>query len=412
MARHVPKSGDFYSFISEGLGNITGLGAAFLAAASYLLLCVGSYAFAGVSTSVLITSMHGPETPWWLWAMLGWASVSILGYFHIEMSAKILSVAMVIEILIVMIFNVAVLASGGAEGVSAEPFSPIAFAHGEVGVTLLYAILVFMGFEATALFRDEVKAPNVTIPRATYGAVLIVGVLYTLSAYGLIVAYGANAPAIATSNTATMFPDAIGKYVAPAFTQIALVSVIMSALAACVSIHNVLARYIFNLAVDRALPNYLGQIHPRHMSPHRASNAVAFAGALLFLPFIVRNVDGTVLYGRMTGVGSLGVIVLMAMVSASVVSWFVRRGVPSGANVFKVYIAPTIATVLLGAIDVFALLHFELVVGGDPGENTYLAGLLGLTMVAGCLVATVFRRKRPEIYAGLGGAERAAAPLS
>jgi amino acid transporter len=87
-----------------------------------------------------------------------------------------------------MIFNVFVLAKGGAEGLSWTPLTPSAFAHGDMPVTLLFCILVFMGFEATALFRDEVRDPDKTIPRATYFAVIFVGILYALSSYTMIAA--------------------------------------------------------------------------------------------------------------------------------------------------------------------------------------------------------------------------------
>jgi amino acid transporter len=247
MAKHVPKPGDFYAFISSGLGKVVGLGCAFLAVISYVVVLAGTYAFLGISVAQLITSFHGPDTPWWIWAGASWALVSTLGYFHIELSARVLSFSLVAEVIVVMIFNVFVLAKGGAEGLSLTPLMPSAFAHGDIAVTLLFAILVFLGFEATALFRDEVRDPDTTIPRATYFAVVFVGILYALSSYTMISAYGHLAVEAATKSPATMFPTAIGKFVAPAFTQISFGFVVLSLIAALISIHNVLARYVFNL---------------------------------------------------------------------------------------------------------------------------------------------------------------------
>ena len=116
MAKHVPKPGDFYAFISSGLGKVVGLGCAFLAVISYVVVLAGTYAFLGISVSSLITSLHGPDTSWWIWTVIAWVVVSTLGYFHIELSAKVLSFSLVAEVLVVMIFNVFVLAKGGAEG--------------------------------------------------------------------------------------------------------------------------------------------------------------------------------------------------------------------------------------------------------------------------------------------------------
>src|SRR4051794_22196565 len=48
----------------------------------------------------------------------------------------------------------------------------------------------FIGFEATAVFRDEARRPERTTPRATYLAVLIIGVFYAISCWALVEAAG------------------------------------------------------------------------------------------------------------------------------------------------------------------------------------------------------------------------------
>ncbi|ARQ13831.1 amino acid/polyamine transporter protein (plasmid) [Rhizobium etli] len=406
MATHVPKPGDFYAFISSGLGNVVGLGAAFLAVVAYLALLGGTYIFLGINVSSFISSLGGAESSWWLWTIIGWAAVSTLGYFHIELSAKILSIAMLIEIAIVMVFNVAVLYAGGSEGLSSTPFSPSSLAAGDMGVTMLYTILVFLGFEATALFRDEVRDPNRTIPRATYGAVIFVGVLYTLSCYTLTEAYGSQAWEVAKANPTSMFTVAIGKFVSPIAQQIAYCSVILSVFAALISVHNVLSRYVLNLAVDKALPPYLAKVHQRHSSPHTASNAVAMVAALFVAPFILMKAGGSTEYAIATGIGGVGVIALMAMVSCAVVAWFGRNGVPAGENLFKVFIAPAAAALIMFVTVIFAVAHLDLVVGGAPGENLWVIWFLIVAFVSGCMLAVYFRVARPEVYSGLGRADR------
>ncbi|MCZ4433038.1 APC family permease [Agrobacterium sp. SOY23] len=406
MVRSVPKPGDFYAFISSGLGNVVGLGAAFLAVAAYLTILAGVYIQLGVTVNALLQSIGLPQTSWGIWAFAGWALVSTLGYFHIELSAKILAVAMLIEVAIVMIFNVAVLINGGAEGLSVVPFTPSAFAEGDMAVTMLYAILVFMGFEATALFRDEVRDPDTTIPRATYGAVLFVGLLYTLSCYALTSAFGAQAWEVAKNAPASMFGIAIGRFVAPVFEQIGYFSVVLSVIAALISIHNVLSRYVLNLAVDKALPTALAKVHERHWSPHVASTAVAIVAAVLVLPFMIAGADGAVMYAMGTGIGSVGVIVLMALVSFSVIAWFWRAGIPKTSNVFKVFVAPAIAGVAMTVTVFYAIAHLELVVGGAPGENLWMLAVLLGPFLAGIALAAYFRAARPDTYQSLGRADR------
>jgi len=270
----------------------------------------------------------------------------------------------------------------------------------------LYAILVFMGFEATALFRDEVRDPDKTIPRATYGAVIFVGALYTLSCYALTSAFGSQAWDVAKNSPSTMFGIAIGKFVAPVFEQIAYFSVVLSVTAALISIHNVLSRYVLNLAVDKALPTGLAKVHERHSSPHVASNAVAIAAAAFLAPFIIMKSDGSALYAIATGIGSVGVISLMALVSAAVIAWFGRHGIPKSENAFKVFIAPVAAAIAMTLTVIYAVAHLDLVVGGAPGENLWLVYFLVAAFLVGSFLALYFRTAKPEVYANLGRADR------
>jgi len=407
MAKHVPKPGDFYAFISSGLGNTTGLAAAFLSVVSYITVFAGACAFLGVATNGLLTSVGIGAPPWWVWSIIGWAVVGTLGYFHIDLSAKILSIAMVFEVVLVMAFNIAVAVRGGAEGYALAPVSPTEFARGDIGIVMLFAIMVFLGFEATALFRDEVRDPNRTIPRATYGAVLFVGVLYALSCYMMTTAFGSKAVDVALEAPADMFPNAIGEFITPAFTQITFFFVITSQLASLIAIHNVLSRYVHNLGCDGALPVYLSTVHERHGSPHRASIAITVLVAIIIAPFVIANVSGDSLYGRLIGVGSVGLLVLMTAVCAAVIVWFARTGIPEGENRFKVFVAPAVAGLALAVTVVLAVKNFELVSGGQPGENTGLLIFLALFAAAGALLAVYFRFAKPHIYAALGRASRA-----
>lgn len=406
MARHVPKPGDFYAFISSGLGRVTGLGAAFLAVFSYLFVLTGSTIFCGISVSAVITGFGGPETSWVPWTILAWLAVTILGYLHIEISAKILTWAMVVEVIIVVVYSLCTLAVGGKEGLSSAPFTFKAFSDGDMAVTMLYAILVFMGFEATALFRDEVRDPDKTIPRATYGAVILIGLLYTLACYAMTEAFGSGAWDAAKTDPSGMFATSSSIFVSPLFSKIARCSVALSTFAAIVSIHNVLARYIFNLAVDRALPSSLAAVHNKHHSPHRSSTAAGVVVGLLLLGCYLTGISGSLLYGMVVGIGSIGVIFLMGLVCVAVIGWFAKTGIPERENAFKVFIAPAIAGVALLSVAIFTGLHLHFIVGGEPDANNWIIFVLIGVFALGSGLAVHYKVNRKDLYEKLGRAER------
>jgi amino acid transporter len=408
MTRHIPRPGAFYTYITIGLGRSAGLGAAYLATFSYMVMMVGLYCFTGLTIESVVQTFGGPTVAWWIWAMAAWAIVGALGYFNIELSAKVLSVVMTLEVALVMIFNVAVLVHGGADGLSRQPVSPFEFFRsGNVGVALLFAMLVYIGFEATALYRDEVKSPNRTIPRATYVAVVFIGLLYSLTCYALVSAYGPSAVHEANANPAGMFGEAYKHYVGHGLAQLVLVLVATSAIASELSTHNVVTRYMHNLGADHALPSYLSAVHGRHRSPYLASVTTSALMVVALVVIIAIGGDPSALYGQLAGLGSTGVFILMALVSLAVIVWFTRKGVPSSENAWKVFFAPALASVALAAVVVLTVMHFELVVGGKPGQNLWLLFMLAGTLLAGIAVAAYFRATRPKRYLALGRADRA-----
>lgn len=405
MTRHIRRPGAFYAYISVGLGKTTGLGGAYLATVSYMLITVGIYSFSGAMISAAIERFGGPTIPWWACTAASWVLITVLGHFQIELSAKVLGTVMVLEVILVAVFNGFVLAKGGVGGLSAAPLDPTKFFNAGTGMALLFAFGNFIGFEATALYRDEVRNPTRTIPRATYLAVILIGGFYALSAYSLVIAYGAEAPARATTEPNSMFDHAMTTYVSSSLASITLVLVATSGLASVLSVHNVVARYLQNLGADHALPVYLAGVHPIHKSPYRASAVGSIVMAALLVLAAVLIPEQPVIQGVGSGLGTAGVLILMAIVSLAVFRHFARTGRPSGETVWHVTVAPLIATTILAAVVIFAAVRFDLLVGGAPGENLWMLAVLAAFIAAGCTVAQYMKRNRPDLYAGLGRAE-------
>ncbi|WP_301122222.1 APC family permease [Mycolicibacterium fortuitum] len=405
MTRHIQRPGAFYAYITEGLGKTPGLGGAYLATVSYMLINVGIYTFSGVMVSAAVKGVGGPSIPWWLCTAAGWILITTLGHFQIELSAKVLGAVMVLEVILVAVFNAFVLAKGGESGLSAAPLDPTKFFNAGTGLALLFAFGNFIGFEATALYRDEVREPNKTVPRATYLAVFLIGGFYAVSAYSLIIAYGSGAPDRAANDPTTMFDHAMATYVSASLATITLVLVATSALASVLSTHNVAARYLQNLGADRALPAFLAGVHPAHKSPYRASavNAVVVGVLLTFAAVLIP--DETMIIGAGSGIGTAGVLTLMALVSFAVFRYFARTGRPATETVWRVTIAPLIGSAVLAAVVIFAIIRFDLLVGGEPGQNIWMLLILVVVIAAGCIVAQYMKRNRPELFARLGRVE-------
>jgi amino acid transporter len=372
---------------------------------------MGVYAFIGTVISGLVTKYGGPSIAWWVGGLLAWAAVSVLGYFNVDVSAKVLVWVMMVEVALVMIFNLGVISEGGEGSLNLRPFSLGAAADsGTFAISCLFAILVFIGFEATALYRDEVKDPDKTLPRGTYIAVAFIGLLYTFTVWAMVMAFGSDAQAIAAADPAGMFGTGAERYVGDVYAQVVTILLLTAVLAALVSIHNASTRYLFNLSADGALPSYFGTAHARFQSPSRASSAISVVALAALAPFVILGSDPGLLYGQLAGLGSTGVIFLMALVSVAVVVWFRRNGVTCeesrGAVAWKTLIAPLVSAVCLLTLIGYVVAHFELVVGGAPGQKLGLLVVLAVSFLAGLATATVIKSKNPQRYRRLGGTSR------
>src|SRR5699024_820696 len=108
MTPHAPDAGALYAYVDRRAG----LGTAAVALLSYVLLTVSMTCYLGVQAGNLLALWTGLTVPWWLISAVMIAAVGLLGHRTIDLSAKVLGVVLVLEILAVLAIDLGVLASG------------------------------------------------------------------------------------------------------------------------------------------------------------------------------------------------------------------------------------------------------------------------------------------------------------
>jgi len=407
MAKHVPKPGAFFTFVGYGLGRPMGLATAYLALLTYTTIQVSVYGYMGYILEVTIAGLGGPDLPWYLYALAVIGLVGILGYRHIELSSKVLGVLLVGEILIVLALVIAVVASGGPEGLSLAPFEPANIVSGAPGVGLMFAIAAFIGFEATAIFRDEAKNPSRTIPIATYVAVIGIGVFYTLASWGLVMAWGPSGVVdAAAADPGAMVIITTLNYLGPIGEVVINVLLITSMFACVLSFHNVITRYQHSMSTAGVLPRRLGDVHHRHLSPHTSSLVQTVTAAVLIVAFAVLGLDPVLqVFTWFAGVATLAIAILMAITSVAVIVYFTRRkrGV---ASIWHTVIAPVLGLLGLIGSAVIITAYFPVLVGDVDAAGVPVFGALSLALIAVILLTPVFgyvqalvlRTRDPKAY--------------
>lgn len=394
MTPEVADAGAFYSYVQKGLGKVAGFGAAALAITTYVVLLVAVSAYLGEATRNVLITLVGVSLPWWGLSAACLLAIGFLGYRNIEMSARVLGVFLIAELLIVAIVDLAILARGGERGLSADSFTWDGFSQGAVGIGFMFAIFGFIGFEATAVFRSEAKRPEVTIPRATYAAVLSIAGVYAFSSWALIMGAGSDkVAALAASDPGGFTPNLATAYVSSVAHDAMQVLLATSFFACVLTAHNVVSRYLFTLARQEALPAMLGRAHPVHRSPHRASLIASGIVAVILATMALFRLDPVVeIYGWLGGAGTLGLIMLLTLTSFAIVAHFWRS--PRRVSFWRGTLAPGLAFLGLVLVLVLVIRNFELLIG-TAWISYLLISLMVLALVGGLVWGVSARSRRP-----------------
>jgi amino acid transporter len=383
------------------LGRPLGLGSAFMAMLAYGFLLIGIYLYAGVVYQSLVSHFFN-ATPyaWWTYSLALMALVSVLGYLSISLSAKVLTIALICEVLLVFVWEAAIAITNGPSALSPSWLTLRAATSGSIGVGLLLGVTSFAGFEATAVFREEARDPQVTVPRATYLAVIVLSVLFASAAYFFICGYGPAAALTKSRADPSMAAlDSIGLFLGR-FGRDAVNLLLCTSVFACsLALHNILARYIYCLGIDNTLPRSLGAVHTRHGSPYRASALVSILMLVTLAGLVEASIRPYVGYGALTGTGGYVLLILLVLTSLSVVVFFQRT--PVAISRWKTAYAPLISFFLLVIVGVFATLNLELLTGSLKVAVTLLL-IIGAILLAGCGYAVWLRTQKPHVYLRIG----------
>jgi amino acid transporter len=397
MSRRVVNTGAFYTYIARALGKPAGIGGAYVAVVAYAGLTCGLVGAFGYFTRLVLVEL-GVDIPWYVYSALAILIIALLGYRSADLSAKVLGTLMVAEFAVLIVFDLLVVGEHGRSAFPIESFSGAEVFSGSLGIALMFAFTSFVGFESAALYGEETKDPERSIPRATYIAVTSIGVFYILTTWIIIGAAGGTAaPAKAGEQLGNFVFNLIEEAGGEVLYDLAAVLFCTSVLASALALHNAASRYVFALGREHVLPTRLGKSHPRHRSPYVASLWVTGLATVSTVAMAVFRADPyTVFATSFIGLGTLGIIALQAAAALAVVVFFWRR---PDRNMWRCIVAPLIGFVGLGAGFLLAITHYSTLTGSTNIGVDAVPALLLVAAVAGVVAAVRLRRTQPAVYA-------------
>jgi len=386
MSKYVVSAGGFAEIVKQGLGNATGHAAAGIAMLAYTAMLCGIYGQMAGFASQALDNYFDMSSNWKIIVLLTLAVVGLLGYLHVNLSAKILGVLMVLEVLILLVFDAAVLIQ--IPVVQFGGLMPPALDAPGFGVALMFAFACFIGFESTTIYGEEARMPEKTVPRATYLALGLIAAFYLFTMWCIGMAYGTQTVQQAANDDLVNFVFSINtRYMGEQATAVMQLLALTSIFAVLLSFHNVLSRYFFALARSGFLSEILSRVHPRHQSPSAASLALTVWCLLVVGLFILFNADPIEhLFMMNVGLGVLSILVLQMLGAFAVVGYFCRnRKLARNTSMLRGKVAPALGGVGLLFIVILAVRNFGDLSGATGGFAHYLPWLPAFAAVLGLI---------------------------
>jgi amino acid transporter len=440
MAKHITTTGAFYGFISHGLGQIWGMASGLLATFAYVVFegsLIGGCAY---FANDAVNTIAGVNIPWLVFAVAAILIIGVLSHFHISLAAAILGVTLVSEVVLLIALAFSVIFKGGGpdgflldktvllnrafESLPAGAFGTAA-AAGSMAIGLFFAFWSWVGFETTAVYGEESRNPKKIIPRATLIAVIGLGLFYTFISALVIAGNGAKA-SVETSISASpldLFFGLVHSNLGGFLLDVYKILLVIGSFACALAFHNAASRYLYALGREipsSAVRSTIGDTHVKHGSPHIASavqSAITLVLVLLFAFFTavqVPDANGTPvdtpslvpytnIYGLLALIGTAAILLVQAICSAAVISYFWVRKTHPG-NVITTLVAPLLGGVAMLYV-VWTLWDNRAFAAGYAANSlVFKSGpyIILAVFVVGLAYAVWMRFAKPDAYAEIG----------
>lgn len=407
LAQHLPSAGGLYTYNAHGLGASVG----FLVAWGFMMLepliaPLLYLIFGYVLASAFHTYWGWPIELWVPLVVVAAAIVWYLTYHGIQLSTRTGVALGSFEILVFGVLALFLIAHAGSNN-TLSVFSPTtgnAKGFGSVFPGMIFAILAFGGFEASAPLGEESRDPHRTIPRAVFLSCLLIGIFYLLCYYAATVYFGPDKMAAASpagfyyANGGDPWTG-MAKDVWGIGWILVLLAIANSAIANSNAGANAATRVGYALARIHLLPSALGSIHPVYRTPHVAVNVQAIGGVVvaIALGWYFGSQAPLNAYALLGTIVTILLIAIYILTNLSSMSFYWRER-HDEFNWFLHFVIPIVGTLI-----------FIPVLVASAGIDFAGLGITGLTypanlaipiilvwMVIGLALLVYFRMRAPE----------------
>lgn len=352
FAHEIPAAGTFYTFNSKGIGPRAGFLTGWLLLIAYGLQGPLNATLLGSFTSDVIFTIFNVRIPWEILSILAIVGVSWLAYRSVSRSMKVDLIFVCLEVLIVGFLVVWILVHGGAEGQHLSAFTPAESLQGfsGVGLSFVYILFAFFGFESSITISEETKNPRRNVPIALIGSVAITGIYFAITTYAIVVGYGAS-HIQDFINSQSPISDLANRYLGHGYAIAIDLAGISALIAVIIAAHTANFRILFAMGREGALPTALAKLSKHHTPTNAVLVYSIFSIVVTLVAGLAWGSGVSGAFGNLGFWASLGVMPVYLMVCIALwrfarksgrFSWFKHGLVPFITLIF--YIFPIITS--------------------------------------------------------------------
>ena len=397
MSKHIVNAGAFYTYIVQGLGVSSGISGLSVAVITYLAMQISVTALFGLFSSLLIKSYFHIDLPWWLYALVMQVVVMLLGIARVEIGGKILGLLMILEVAIILVIDISIFTH--PIEIEFSSFQPSVIFTQPFGISMIFAVASFIGFEAAAIYSEECIDSKKVISKATFIAVILIAGFFILTSWAFVLystptqvaTIAMNDPENFVYNIAT---NVLGKW----STDFMALLLVTSLFAATQAFHNSLSRYIYTISRDGLFWSKLSETHPRYQTPYIASFVQGAFLILLIILFAIIQLDPIVdIFAWCSALGSMSILVLQMAVSVAVICFFIKnKNLP--VSFWSKLLAPAISSIGMLCVLYLVIAHLDILSGSNSPAIYSLPISLLLIIILAFLYGLMLKHKNASLY--------------
>lgn len=363
FSRTRPSAGSFVSFIANGIQGYFPRAALFVSSTSFILLMLGyiistaaAVAFLGYWLQLCLQLWLHISLPAWSWAVI--AVVALLIASPLLLRSVVVPtiwsfVLFAIEAVALLFMAIALLFI--AHNHLTVPFTSVGGSPGGFsGLALAFpiAVLGFVGWDNSGPLSEETKHPRRTISITVFVSVLVIGLIYFLSSYSMVVGYAAMHAkdpmgALVNDQSPVNSPYIVAaQHYMPWFLGVLTVIGVTSSAGYYIASAVSQTRIIFNSGREGILPFFFARVaRGRTPVPYvSVATYLILSFALIVLPALWLSATDVFTDESIIGTVPVALIYLLANVALPFYFWKYQR---SQFNWFRHVVVPLIGVAVL-----------------------------------------------------------------